>query len=233
VRRVRLNALTPLQRERRERILNTTRAQLSELGYDGINMRDLAAAADVSPTTLYNLYENKDVLVLSALQDQLEQMARQAEARPEDGLNYLLEIARAITRQIHETPRWADAIARLLFQARPEDPITRTLLTDTLAARQTALRAMQDAGQLDPGADVISISRSLMGSAWSTILLWTKEVITLEALPDEFMRNQLYVLLAVATPPLRPQLAQALAALDHPDAPAAAGDASTELGKPT
>ena len=194
----------------RERILTTTRTQLSELGYDGINMRDLAASARVSPTTLYNLYENKDVLVLSALQDQLEQMARQAEARPEEGLTYLLEISRAIAQQIQDTPRWADAIARLLFQASPQDPITRTLLIDTLAARRTALEAMREAGELNRRADSAALARSLMGAVWSTLLLWTKSVIPLEALPAELLRNQLYVLLAEATEPVRQRLQREL-----------------------
>jgi AcrR family transcriptional regulator len=214
MRRVRLSALTPLQRARRERILTTTRDQLSLLGYDGINMRNLAAAAEVSPTTLYNLYENKDVLVLSALEDQLSRMGKQAGVQPSAGLDYLLTISRAITRQIVETPRWADAIARLLFQAQPEDPITRTLLTDTLKDRQAALTVMQQAGEIDADADPASLSRSLMGAAWSTIMLWTKDVITLEALPAEYLRNQLYVLLAAATPKSRRRLTRELDQLD-------------------
>ncbi len=214
MRRVRLSALTPLQRARRERILTTTRDQLSNLGYDGINMRDLAAAAEVSPTTLYNLYENKDVLVLSALEEQLTRMGKEAGVQPSAGLDYLLTISRAITRQIVETPRWADAIARLLFQAQPEDPITRTLLTDALKDRQAALTVMQQAGEIDADADPACISRSLMGAAWSTIMLWTKDVITLEALPAEYLRNQLHVLLAAATPKSRRRLARELAHLD-------------------
>lgn len=216
MRRVRLSALTPLQRARRERILGTTREQLSKLGYDGVNMRDLAAAAEVSPTTLYNLYENKDVLVLSALEDQLAQMGRAAGMQPSAGLEYLLKISSAITRQIVETPRWADAIARLLFQAQPEDPITRTLLTNTVKDRQAALTVMQEAGEIDPDADLASLSRSLMGAAWSTIMLWTKNVITLEALPAEYLRNQLYVLLAAATPKSQHRLTRELEQLNHP-----------------
>ena len=214
MRRVRLSALTPLQRARRERILATTRDQLSNLGYDGINMRDLAATAEVSPTTLYNLYENKDVLVLSALEDQLTRMGKEAGVQPAAGLDYLLTISRAITRQIVETPRWADAIARLLFQAQPEDPITRTLLTDTLKDRQAALTVMQQAGEIDADADLASLSRSLMGAAWSTIMLWTKNVITLEALPAEYLRNQLYVLLAATTPKSRRRVTSELDQLD-------------------
>lgn len=216
MRRVRLSALTPLQRARRERILGTTREQLSELGYDGVNMRDLAAAAEVSPTTLYNLYENKDVLVLSALEDQLARMGRAAGLQPSAGLEYLLTISRAITRQIVETPPWADAIARLLFQAQPEDPITRTLLTNTVKDRQAALTVMQEAGEIDPAADLASLSRSLMGAAWSTIMLWTKDVIPLEALPAEYLRNQLYVLLAAATPKSQRRLNRELEQLNEP-----------------
>ena len=63
---------TPRQQERRERILEAARAALSENGYEGLNMRDLALTAGVSPTTLYNQFENKDTLVLAALSDMLQ-----------------------------------------------------------------------------------------------------------------------------------------------------------------
>ena len=59
--------LTPNQQARRSRILTAAQALLGEHGYDGMIMRDVAARAGVSPTTLYNLYNTKDELLLEAL----------------------------------------------------------------------------------------------------------------------------------------------------------------------
>jgi len=201
-----MSCLTPLQQARRGRILQTARDQLSRNGYDGINMRDLAAAANVSPTTLYNLYENKDVLILSALQEQLATIGRQTNATPRDGWKYLLELNYGVARQIVAAPQWAAAITRLLLQAKPDDPILKTLLIDAAANSRTALHAMQEAGELKPETDVDMLCNSLTGASWSTIILWTKEVVALENLPREYMCNLLYPLLAAATPRLRRRL---------------------------
>jgi AcrR family transcriptional regulator len=199
-------SLTPRQQARHKRILDTTREQLSKLGYDGINMRDLAAAAEVSPTTLYNLYENKDVLILSALQDQLRRMGQETGTTPEDGFEYLLQSNRAITRQILDTPQWAAAITRLMFQAKPEDPITKMLITHAAAARRTALGVMLHAGELLDDTDLESLSNSLTAASWSTIMLWTKDVIALNDLPRDYLRNLFYPLLAAASPKLKRRL---------------------------
>ena len=72
-----VTSLTPRQRERHDRILACTRQQVARLGYDGVNMRDLAAAADVSTRTLYNLYENKDTLILAASRELLDAIGQQ------------------------------------------------------------------------------------------------------------------------------------------------------------
>jgi len=200
-------SLTPLQRERRKRILDTTRDQLSKNGYDGINMRDLAAAAKVSPTTLYNLYENKDALILSALQDQLARIGRSVANKPADGLDWMLESNQAVAQQIVETPQWAAAITRLLVKAKPEDPITKTLMVDGGGALGESLLAMITARELSTDTAIDSLQNSITGAGWAAIIMWTKDIIPLQDLPREYLRVRLYPLLANATPKLRRRLA--------------------------
>jgi|TARA_B100000315_G_scaffold254294_1_gene295034 AcrR family transcriptional regulator len=200
------NTLTPLQRARRDRILKTTRNQLSKKGYEGINMRSLATAARVSPTTLYNLYENKDVLVLSALQDQLVDLARQTNVRPEQGFDFLLEMTRAVIREIAETPRWASAMAQLLFQSDPDDPIANTLLVDRVEPLVQALTTMRDVRELREDVDPRKLAHALIASSWSAILLWVKGLFTLQDLQEEYVNNALYLLYAFATPKLKRKL---------------------------
>lgn len=173
-------------------------------------MRDLAAAAKVSPTTLYNLYENKDVLILSALQDQLADMARRVEVTPEHGFEFILRSRQAVAQQIVDTPKWAAAMTRLLFQSGPDDPIAKTLLTSAVPGQTQALNAMRDAGELDPDTDVSSLGRTIVGGNWSTILLWTKGLLPLDELPDEYTRHCIHLLYPVATPKLRRRLNEEL-----------------------
>ncbi|MGH9235548.1 MAG: TetR/AcrR family transcriptional regulator [Acidimicrobiales bacterium] len=50
------------RRQRRIDILDAARAQIAEGGYRSLNMRDLAAAAGVSPATLYSYFATKEQL---------------------------------------------------------------------------------------------------------------------------------------------------------------------------
>ena len=62
-----IRALTPRQEIRREKILSAARKLVASQGYEGMVMSDLAVIAGVSPTTLYNLFNTKDELLLEAL----------------------------------------------------------------------------------------------------------------------------------------------------------------------
>jgi AcrR family transcriptional regulator len=62
-----VQVLTSRQQGRRHRILSAARQMLTEAGYEGTVMSKVAERTDVSPTTLYNLYNTKDELLLEAL----------------------------------------------------------------------------------------------------------------------------------------------------------------------
>ena len=64
---IKVKELTPRQESRRHRILKVTREMVADHGYEGMVMSEVAERADVSPTTLYNLYNTKDELLLEAL----------------------------------------------------------------------------------------------------------------------------------------------------------------------
>ena len=186
--------LTPRQLQRRERILETVRQQLSKAGYEGLSMRDVAAASDVSPTTLYNLYDNKDGLVLAALDDLLTQLATSV---PEDlkGLASVVARSRAYAQNIVRNPRYAEAMARMLFNARPTDPIARMLLHDAIGARTRALEEMQTLGEIRRDIDVAFYAQQWGVANWSTILLWTHGQITLKEFEATYIRAELHALL--------------------------------------
>ena len=210
-----MNALTPLQRARRERILSTTREHLSRYGYDGLNMRALAAAARVSTTTLYNHYDSKDALVLSAITDLRQQLEQDSGHRPAVGLEFLLATSRARARQMQRAPEYARALARALFQAKPDDLITQALMRRGIDSRQAALEAMLQQGELNPNVDTRQLARDVLGGTWSTILLWSKELLADDELEQDMLRTLIQPLLTAVTPDVRAYLQQLLASGNH------------------
>ena len=193
--------LTPRQLQRRERILSTVRQQLSKAGYEGLSMRDVAAASDVSPTTLYNLYDNKDGLVLAALQDLLDQLATSV---PEalKGLEGVVARSRAYARNIVKNPRYAEAMARMLFNARPTDPIAKLLLHGSIRTRRQAILDMQTLGEMRKDIDVDFYAQQWGVSSWSAILLWTHGHIPLRQFEETYVRTEMHALLPGMTPKL-------------------------------
>lgn len=74
--------LSSTQAATRARILDAAVALATEVGYDGFEMRELAARAAVSPATLYQYYGSKDQVLVDAL---VESGLRTSEAVGREG----------------------------------------------------------------------------------------------------------------------------------------------------
>lgn len=160
-------------------------------------MREVADAAGVSPTTLYNLFQNKDNLVLAAQQDLLAQSVR---SEKKTGLQRLVASAEAISDQVVRTPRHADAMVRLLFKGDPGDPICQILLGDVIRQNRGILKEMLELEEVRADIDVELLARRLAGSVWSTILLWVKGFIALHDFKREYVSALLMTLMPFMTP---------------------------------
>lgn len=195
---VKEKTLTKLQQERRSRILQATREELARLGYDRLNMRDLAVASQVSTATLYNLYQSKDTLILVALQDQLNNIALNASG--DRGFERLVGRIESSARQIMDTPTYAEAMSRMLFNADAQDPVVRTVMTVAMRQDVISLKEMVEDGDLQPEADLELIARDLTSTAWGTILLWLKGYVALHDFAKEYVGSQVRRLVPFATP---------------------------------
>ncbi|MGR8920422.1 MAG: TetR/AcrR family transcriptional regulator [Gammaproteobacteria bacterium] len=70
---------------RRRRILDEARSLLAGGGFDALNLRSLAAAAEVTVPTIYNLVGNKEDVVVALLADALEEIEQRAGSHAGDG----------------------------------------------------------------------------------------------------------------------------------------------------
>lgn len=205
-----MKILTAVQQQRRERILLSTRDQLSQFGYEGLNMRELAVIADVSTSTLYNLYQSKDTLILAALEDQLADINAVVAETNTSGLGRFLARVDAVADQIVETPKYAEAMGKMLFGADAHDPIVQLLIGSSLSFNREELAEMADCGELRQETDRNFLARSLSSTGWSTVLMWMKGYVALHDFKQEYVRNAVTVMLPYVTQAAEVRLRQRL-----------------------
>ena len=205
-----MKILTAVQQQRRERILLSARDQLSQLGYEGLNMRELAVIADVSTSTLYNLYQSKDTLILAALEDQLADINTVVAETNTLGLGRFLARVEAVADQIVETPKYAEAMGKMLFGADAHDPIVQLLIGASLSFNREELAEMAGCGELRQETDRNFLARSLSSTGWSTVLMWMKGYVALHDFKQEYVRNAVTMMLPYVTQAAEVRLRQLL-----------------------
>lgn len=205
-----MKILTAVQQQRRERILLSARDQLSQFGYEGLNMRELAVIADVSTSTLYNLYQSKDTLILAALEDQLADINAVVAETNTSGLGRFLARVEAVADQIVETPKYAEAMGKMLFGADAHDPIVQLLIGASLSFNREELAEMAGCGELRQETDRNFLARSLSSTGWSTVLMWMKGYVALHDFKQEYVRNAVTMMLPYVTPAAEVSLRQRL-----------------------
>ena len=172
---------SPRQEARQRRILESTRQEITRVGYDALTMQQLAKAGDVSTKTLYNLFGSKDELLLAAVADLLGNLEQHPSMQAAGaGVPALLAFTELVGEQILETPRYAEVMARALFHAEQGHRLIEILLGNTVRVAENALVDARSHGQVDPELDVGGCARVLAAHQWGVVLLWAKGLIPLE-----------------------------------------------------
>ena len=112
--RVAVDVLTPVQRQRRQRILDAAVGLAAEGGYDAVQMRAVALRADVALGTLYRYFASKEHLLVSALAEHVADLRGRLVERPprgEDDAARVMDVIRRVTRALQRNP---DVIAAML-----------------------------------------------------------------------------------------------------------------------
>lgn len=194
---------SPRQQERQKHILAVVREQISAVGYDALNIRDLAAASGVALKTLYNLYGSKDELLLAAVAELLEDVQHLEHVEgAEPGIPRYLAYIDAVAGQIVATPAYADTMARTLFQAGREHRLVNVLIGDAVRIAKESLEYAQAQGELREELNLEECAQVLAGHQWGLVLLWNKGLITLDSLPHAMRRSALQSLIPLCREPI-------------------------------
>ncbi|HXM58242.1 MAG TPA: TetR family transcriptional regulator [Candidatus Dormibacteraeota bacterium] len=107
-------ALTPVQRQRRQRILDAAVSLAAEGGYDAVQMREVAVRAEVALGTLYRYFVSKEHLLVSALAGEVAGIRERLSEKPPRGENDAERVMDVIRRSMRSLQRQPNVIAAML-----------------------------------------------------------------------------------------------------------------------
>ncbi|CAM5374609.1 TetR family transcriptional regulator [Streptomyces spiroverticillatus] len=129
--------LTERQEARRRRILHASAQLASRGGFDAVQMREVAEAAEVALGTLYRYFPSKIHLLVATMQDQLSHLHTTLRKRPPATSSPSERVAETLMRAfraLQREPNLADAMVRALtFADRSVSPEVDTVSRQTTA----------------------------------------------------------------------------------------------------
>jgi AcrR family transcriptional regulator len=135
------NGLTAKQTARRARVLVIVRGLAAEGGYDAVQMRDVAARAQVALGTLYRYFSSKDHLLASVWVDWAGELAHGVVTRPARGetpAERVLDVLGRATRALEQQPQLSAALVTALLST---DPVVGECQRRTSAFTAESLRS--------------------------------------------------------------------------------------------
>ena len=167
-------SLTESQAARRQRVLVAALELGADGGYDAVQMRDVAASAEVALGTIYRYFPSKDALLAAAMVQWMEDLERRVTARPPQGdttAERVYDVLRRAVATMERQPKLAEAAITALTSDDRDAGAASVAATDVM--QRVLLRAFPDAS--DP--DVQAAIARVLGHVWfSCLVAWSNGV---------------------------------------------------------
>jgi TetR/AcrR family transcriptional regulator, cholesterol catabolism regulator len=110
------------QQARRQRVIDAAMALGLDGGYDAVQMRDVAAQADVAMGTVYRYFSSKDHLLAATLVYWVEQLAVRIEQHPPPGEQPSARVLDVLDRALRAMGRQPRLVAAVFTSLSSPDP---------------------------------------------------------------------------------------------------------------
>jgi AcrR family transcriptional regulator len=161
--------LTDEQLERRRRVIDVAFELGAERGYDAVQMREVAAAANVALATIYRYFSSKDHLLAAAMTEWTERLQHRVAQSPPRGdtpADQLVDVLRRACRAMERQPKLSAALVRALSSA---DEGVRESGVEV----QRQIASMGNAILVDLDEQVRDDILAALGHVWySTLVAW-------------------------------------------------------------
>ena len=159
--------------ERRARILTSARRLIAERGFDGLTMRELAAASRVSVPTLYNLFGGKHALLVGELEETFTRVDASMRAARGDGfVERMIAGCEAANDDLLSVPRYSRTLVHLTLTSAETEAMRRAINQRYVAIMAEALREAQAAGEIADFVDAEAVAARAYAHYIATMIQW-------------------------------------------------------------
>ena len=164
-----VDELTDEQLERRRRVIDAAFELGAERGYDAVQMRDVAATANVALATIYRYFSSKDHLLVAAMTEwtaRLQGRVAQSPPRGDTAADQLVDVLHRACHAMQRQPKLSMALVRALSSA------DSGVQESSLEVRQQ-IGSMGEKILVDLPPDVRTDILDVLGHVWySTLVAW-------------------------------------------------------------
>ena len=179
--KVRGRYASPAQAERRKRILRETLKLLESASPADISMAQIAELSDVSTKTLYNLFKNRNGLLLAAAaQTRTDTQNSTNVMNASEGIYRILELTQRTMDNFERSPEFMRSAMSVVVGISAEEESEHHRVGITQQWFYEMLLVAESEEQLWPGTDCMQLSQILAASQWGVTLMWQKGLISLE-----------------------------------------------------
>ena len=144
-------------------------------------MAQIAELSDVSTKTLYNLFKNRNGLLLAAAAQTRADTQNSANVTSAPaGISRILELTRRTMDTFERSPEFMESAMSVVVGISAEDEAEHHRIGKTQQWFYEALLTAESEDQLIPGTDCMQLSQLLAASQWGVTLMWQKGLISLE-----------------------------------------------------
>lgn len=157
------------QAERRRRVLDAALTLAADGGFDSVQMRDVAAAADVALGTLYRYFPSKEHLLISALKELVDAHAQMLRNEPARGGTEAERVLDVLRRSVPMHPE-RDVFAAMVRALASAGPGVAVLVADVNATMTTSITDAMHEGE--PSERDLAVARVLQQVWLSAVIGW-------------------------------------------------------------
>jgi len=155
---------------RKRRLLDAATALAADGGYDAVQMRDVAARAEVALGTLYRHYSSKDQLLLAALAHQAATLRERLDQRPARGETPAERVADVLRRASRALERQPRVMRAMLTAMSAGDDTTASAKLDINTTLRSIISDAVDGERVDNLDDVVKV----LGAVWfAELTFWS------------------------------------------------------------
>lgn len=180
------DTLTQNQAARRGRVIRAAMELAAEGGYDAVQMRDVAARAEVALGTIYRYFTSKDHLLAACQVEWAGEIERRLATRPlraDTPAERVTEVVARAYRSLEKAPKLT---AALLTAISSPDPAVADCQREMSQIMGSVLRSAMDGVDDD---DVAAGAARVLSHVWFTALMgWVNGWHTMGPVPDEVAR---------------------------------------------